>query len=104
MLDKRQQRLAQSEIKNNRMKLKGFWVISKLPQAFGFKQFPTYEIIQLMSLFDDGEGGFWVQTPWRINVKLAQRLINILHVNVRDIGSWTFVLDSENRKIMSSFH
>lgn len=87
MLDKRQQRLSHSEVKHNRMKLKGFWVISKLPQAFGLKQFPTYEVIQLMSLFDDGEGGFRVETPWRFNVKLVQRLINILHVNVRDIGS-----------------
>lgn len=69
------------------MKLKAFRVISKLPQAFGFKELPTYEVIQLMSLFDDGEGGFWVETPWRFNVKLVQRFINILHVNVRDIGS-----------------
>lgn len=69
------------------MKLEGFWVISKLPQAFGLKQFPTYEIIQLMSLFDDGEGGFGFQTPRRFNVKLTKRVINILHVNVRDIWS-----------------
>lgn len=101
MLNERQQRLSQSEIKNHRVKLKGFGVISKLPQALGFKHFPTYEIIQLVMLFDDGERGFWVQTPWRFNAKLAQRLINILHVNVRDIWSRAFVLDSENRKIMS---
>ena len=69
------------------MKLEGFWVISKLPQAFGFKHFSAYEIIQLVSFFDYGEGEFGVQTPWRFNVKLTQRLINILHVNVRDIWS-----------------
>lgn len=101
MLEKRQQGNAQGEIKNNRVKLKGFGVISELPQAPGFVQLPTYEIIQLMMFFDDGVAGFWFQTPWRFNVKLVERLINILHVNVRDIWSRALVLDSENCKIMA---
>lgn len=104
MFHERQQRLSQSEIKNNRVKLKGSRVISKPPQALGFEQFTTYEIIQLMLFFDSGVGGFRFETPWRFNVKLAERLINILQINERDIGSRTFMFDCENCKIMSPFH
>lgn len=96
-----QQRLAESEIKNHSMELKGFRVISEQPQASTVKQLPTYEIIQLMMFLDDGERWFWLQTPWRFSVELAQRFINILHVNVRDVGPRPLKLDSENRKIMS---
>lgn len=101
MLNERQQRLSQGEIKNNRLKLKGFGVISKLPQAFGLEHSATEEIIQLMVLFDSGVWGFWLESPWRSDVILAQRLINILHVNERDVVARSFVLDAEHCEIMS---
>lgn len=100
MLDKRQQRLPESEIKNDRVNFKGFRVISELPQASGFKQFATHEIIQLMMLLDDGESGFRFHAPWCFAVELVERLINILHVNVRDVGSRALVLDSEDCEIV----
>lgn len=102
VLDERQQRLSQSEVEDDRVEAKGLGVISQLPQTLGCEEFATHEVVQLMVLLDNREEVFRRQTPRRLQIELAQRLVHVLHVNEGDVGPRPLKVNTQHGEIVAS--